>query len=177
MITRWAPPALRRPVLCVVVKGGFAGRGGELPLADWITILDHVDQLATESLQKNPAGYSAVGIGLTPSHALTGITTAQLASKFVSLFVCLLVCFFISFVFGLSVIFHIDTNNQHKRNYSYFFCVLIVWIEKRYAVTDAAEVRTIADYAKSGAGASADAVARLRPIQHNAASTLCAPTL
>ncbi|EGM6222550.1 hypothetical protein IRW67_004966 [Salmonella enterica] len=48
-VTRWPPPALRRPVRCVVVKGGFAGRGGELPLADWITILDHIDQLASES--------------------------------------------------------------------------------------------------------------------------------
>ncbi|EKY8786442.1 hypothetical protein RE773_000390 [Salmonella enterica] len=49
MMTRWPPFALRRPVGCVVVKPGFAGRGGELPLADWITILDHVDQLTTES--------------------------------------------------------------------------------------------------------------------------------
>ncbi|EAA4683778.1 hypothetical protein DPK35_22250 [Salmonella enterica subsp. enterica] len=50
----------------MVVKGGFAGRGEELPLADWITILDHIDQLATESQKKNPAGYSAEGLASLP---------------------------------------------------------------------------------------------------------------
>ncbi|HCS4145236.1 TPA: hypothetical protein OQ574_001355 [Salmonella enterica] len=46
---RWPPFALRRPVSCVVVKTRLSREGGELPLADWITILDHIDQLASES--------------------------------------------------------------------------------------------------------------------------------